>query len=75
MRVRADTPVQEINRALGIELPVSPEYATISGLLMHVSGNIMRVGEQITVADIGFEIVEATARQVKEVRLRLPSAG
>jgi CBS domain containing-hemolysin-like protein len=68
--VRADIPIQELNRALDIELAISPDYATLSGLLMHASGRIMKKGEQTSVEDIACEVIEATPRQVKWVRIR-----
>jgi putative hemolysin len=71
--VRADTPVQEVNRELGIDLPVSLDYTTLSGLLMHRSGRILRAGEELVVDDARIEVVEATPRQVKVVRVHLPS--
>lgn len=71
--VRSTTPVQELNRALGTELPVSPNYSTLSGLLMTASGRIMKVGEELTVEHVKFSVVEASPRQVKLVRMHLPS--
>jgi putative hemolysin len=71
--VRADTPVQEVNRLLGTDLPVSPDYSTLAGLLMHESGQILRAGEELVVDGVRLEVVEATPRQVKRVRLHLPS--
>jgi putative hemolysin len=68
--VRASTPIQDVNRALGTELEVSDEYATLSGLLMHASMRIMRPMEKITLGNVELEVVEATPRQVKLVRLR-----
>jgi len=68
--VRADTSIQDLNRALDVELEVSHEYATLSGLLMHKSMHIMKPGEQLTVDDVRFEVVDATPRQVKLVRIR-----
>jgi putative hemolysin len=73
--LRADTPVQEINRALGTELSVSPDYSTLSGLLMHASGRILRAGEETIVDGVRFEVVEATPRQVKLVRVHLAAAS
>jgi putative hemolysin len=69
--VRADVPIHELNRALGIELPLSSEYATLSGLLMHRSSRIMRKGERLNIAGAELEVLDATARQVKLVRVRL----
>jgi putative hemolysin len=71
--VRADTPLQEVNRRLGTELPGSPDYATLSGLLMHESSRILKTGERLSIDGVQFEVVAATPRQVKMVRVRLPS--
>lgn len=73
--VRADTPVQELNRELGLELPVSPDYSTLSGLLMHTSGKILQVGDETTVDGVRFKVLEATPRQVHRVRILLPPGG
>ncbi|MEO8195095.1 MAG: hemolysin family protein [Thermoanaerobaculia bacterium] len=73
--VRADTPVQEVNRKLGTELSVSSDYSTLSGLLMHESGKILRAGEELLVDGVRFEVIEATPRQVKVVRVHLPSGS
>jgi putative hemolysin len=67
--VRADTPIQEVNRAIGTDFEISHEYATLSGLLMHASARIMRPGERLQLGDVEFEVVEATPRQVKWVRV------
>jgi putative hemolysin len=68
--VRADTPIQDVNRALGTEFETSHEYTTVSGLLMHQSGRIMQAGESLTIDGVALEVVEATPRQVKRVRVR-----
>jgi len=67
--IRADTSIQDLNRELGTDFEVSSEYATLSGLLMHTSGRILKTHERLRVEEIEFEVVEATARQVKLVRV------
>jgi len=69
--VRSDTTIQDLNRALGTSFAVSTDYATLSGLVMHASSRIMSRGETITIGDSELEVVDATARQVKLVRVRL----
>ena len=69
--VRGDTAVQDVNRALGIDLPISTHYATLAGLLMHESARIMRKGEQIAIDGASFEVVDATTRQIKQIRVRV----
>ena len=73
--VRGDTAVQDVNRALGTDLPISADYATLAGLLMHQSARIMREGERLRIDGADFEIVDATARQVKQIRVRVQAAS
>lgn len=76
--VRGDTPVHEMNRALGLELPISSDYTTVAGLLIHQAGKILRTGEQLELSpEVVIEVVEATPRQIKRVRVRTaaPAAG
>jgi putative hemolysin len=72
--VRADTPIQDVNRQLGTALAVSPDYATLSGLLMEASSRIMKPGEQLSIGPVDFEVIDATPRQVKLLRMRFPTA-
>jgi putative hemolysin len=71
--VRSTTPVQELNRGLGIDLPISANYSTLSGLLMTESGRIMKVGEELWIDRSKFVVVDASPRQVKLVRMHLPA--
>lgn len=68
--VRADITIQELNRELKTDFEVSADYATLSGLLMHESGRIMRPGERLTVERLECEVIDATPRHVKLVRAR-----
>jgi putative hemolysin len=71
--VRADALVHELNRELDLDLPESSDYATLGGLLMHMSGCILQKGQRMRLAgNVEAEVVEATKRQVKRVRLHLP---
>ncbi len=72
--VRATTPVQELNRELGTDLPVSAHYSTLSGLLMTETGRIMKIGEEVVIDRARFTVVDASPRQVKLVRIHLPVA-
>jgi putative hemolysin len=72
--VRGDVAVQDVNRALGTDLPISTHYATLAGLLMHESARIMRKGEHVQIDGADFEVVDATVRQVKQIRVHVQAA-
>lgn len=68
-------PVHEINRELGIDLPVGPGFSTLAGLLLHQERIIPAVGARIQLPGaVEAEVVEATSQRVRRVRLRLPAS-
>lgn len=71
------TPVREVNRVLDLELPESPSFSTLAGLCIHLAGHIPEQGTRLTSpAGVVLEIVEATPRRVRLVRLyRAPAAA
>ena len=64
--------VRDVNRALALELPEDPAYATVAGLVIHRLGRIPPAGESFVEEDADFfvEVVESTPRRVAKVRLR-----
>ena len=69
--VRGTTPVHELNRELDLDLPTSPQWSTIAGLLIHQAGEIPIPGQRFTLEDeVEAEVLDATSRGVKVLRLR-----
>ncbi len=68
-RVAGDVPLHEIARQVGRELPAS-ESATLAGLVMELAGAVPQPGTLLEDSGIRFEILEATPRRVRWVRLR-----
>ena len=65
--------VDELNDALGLELPEDPEYDTVSGFVLHVLERIPRTGEKFETHGALFEVLQADARSVGRIRItRLP---
>lgn len=63
--------VREANRALGLELPEGETWSTIGGLCLALAGRIPDAGTRLTVEDgTSLEIVEASSRRVRSVRIR-----
>jgi putative hemolysin len=72
--VRGDTPVREVNRGLGIELPEGDGWSTIGGLCMALAGKVPGAGDSFSVEDgTRLEVVSATERNVGDVRLWPPA--
>lgn len=66
--------VREVNRALELELPEGEAFSTLAGLCMMLAGVIPAPGTRLT-TDNGteLEVVDASARRVKQVRIRPPA--
>jgi putative hemolysin len=69
--VAGTTPVREVNRALGIELPEEGDYNTIAGLALSLAGRVPAVGDVLRLPNgMGLEMVDVTPRRVRTVRVR-----
>jgi putative hemolysin len=70
--VSGDTPIREINRSLDLELPTEGDWNTIAGLCLALAGRVPYAGEVFAVEGaITIEIVDASARRVRTVRIRV----
>jgi putative hemolysin len=70
------TPVRDINRELGFCLPEDGEFTTIAGLCLELAGRIPATGDTLSTRN-GFvlEIVDASPRRVRSVRIRRASTA
>jgi Mg2+/Co2+ transporter CorB len=66
------TPVREINRALGLELPTEGPK-TLNGLILEELRDIPEADVSIKIGDVPMEIVHAQGRVVKTVRIFRPA--
>ncbi|MDB4932028.1 MAG: putative hemolysin [Myxococcaceae bacterium] len=73
--VQGGLAVHVVNRSIDFELPESERYSTLAGLCIVLAGHIPHVGEVVAVpGGASLEVVEASARRVKVVRVRRPAA-
>jgi putative hemolysin len=68
--VDGETPLDEVNARLSLELPVS-EAVTVGGLLLHRLAEIPKVGTTLTVDGARLTVVEATEKEVRKVRIEV----
>jgi len=69
----AAMPVHELARELDLDLPEGESYATLAGLANYLAGRIPAAGERFDLDEgLVLEVVEASPRRVRKVRLRLP---
>ncbi|GAD51272.1 magnesium and cobalt efflux protein CorC [Halarchaeum acidiphilum MH1-52-1] len=62
--VRGEVNVDEVNEALGIELPEGEEFETIAGFIFNRAGRLVEVGETFR-----YENVELRVEQVENTRI------
>jgi CBS domain containing-hemolysin-like protein len=61
--------VRDLNRRLGMNLPVSEAYTTIAGFLMSEAGEILNEGETVRFNGHIFRIEEVEKRRILKVRM------
>ena len=66
------TPVREVNRALGLSLPIDGPK-TLNGLIVEHLQDIPEADVSIKIGDVPLEIVHAQGRTVKTVRIFKPA--
>lgn len=62
--------VRDLNRRLGIKLPVSEAYTTIAGFLMSESGKILKKGDTVKFNRYIFEVEEVERHRIVKVRMK-----
>jgi putative hemolysin len=73
--VRGDVAIRDVNRELGLDLD-EEAAATIAGLCIALAGDIPRPGAELSTSDgTRLEVVEATPRLVRLVRVRPEAPG
>jgi magnesium and cobalt exporter, CNNM family len=61
--------VDEVNDALKLNLPTSPDYETVAGFLLYLIQRIPRAGEVIPYENLRFTVLQMTGRKIERVRV------
>jgi len=71
--VQGVLPLRDLNRALDLSLPEDEDFTTVGGLATVLAGRIPEIGTLLQTEDgTRLEVVDASARRVKSVRVRRP---
>lgn len=65
----AQTRVDEVNEALKLTLPTSPDYETLAGLLLFQIRRIPKEGEVIAYGNLRFTVTKMEERKIARVRV------
>lgn len=61
--------VRDLNKRLGVDVPVSESYTTIAGFLMSKAGQVLETGESVKFNGHIFNIEEVDKRRILKVRM------
>lgn len=62
--------LREVSRELSVDLPDEGSWTTLAGLVLHLAEGMPRVGDKFSLPNgISLEVVDATPRRVKSIRL------
>jgi CBS domain containing-hemolysin-like protein len=67
--IDAQSRVDEVNDALKLKLPTSPDYETVAGFLLFLIQRIPRAGEVIPYENLRFTIIGMSGRKIERVRV------
>jgi putative hemolysin len=73
--VSGHTPIRDLNRVLDLSLPEGEGYSTVAGLCVARIGAVPGPGARLQVGDAELEVVDATPRLVRRLRVRRTNAA
>ena len=73
--VRAETRIEELNRALGASLPDGGDFETLGGLLNSAAGAIPQAGDRFYIGGLELTVVQRDDRRVRTVRIARPKTA
>lgn len=71
--VSGATPVRDVNRMLGFDLPEDGDWTTVAGLCLALAGRVPAAGETLSLPNgVTLEVMDVSPRRVRSVRVRPP---
>jgi len=65
----ADVDIDEVNARLELDLPETPEYNSVGGLILHRIGRLPQVGDSVEVQGLRLTVIDADERRIKRVKI------
>ncbi|OIO98171.1 MAG: hypothetical protein AUK03_01595 [Anaerolineae bacterium CG2_30_64_16] len=67
--IDAQSRIDEVNEALRLALPTSPDYETVAGFLLFLIRRIPRTGDVIAYQDLRFTVLQMAGPKIERVRV------
>lgn len=71
LEIDGRTPIEEINEAMSVDLPVEDDFETMGGLVFHRMGAVPKAGEEVDLGPVHVRILEADDRTVKRLQVQV----
>lgn len=62
--------IDYLNETYDLDLPVSDDYETLAGMILHYYENIPDVGDELTIGNYRIKVLKATDMKLEEVELK-----
>ena len=62
--------IDYLNETYKLDLPVSDDYETLAGMILHYYENIPETGEELLIGDYKIKVLKATDMKLEEVELK-----
>lgn len=62
--------IDYLNETYKLNLPVSDDYETLAGMILHYYENIPEIGEELLIGDYRIKVLKATDMKLEEVELK-----
>ena len=69
--VRGSLPLDRLARLTGRPIQRATDYTSVAGLLLALAGRVPEVGSRFEVDGLAFEVAEASARRIHQVRVTI----
>lgn len=69
--ILSETPIDDINLQIPINLPKTKDYQTIGGMFTYHLGRIPKVGERLSFEDFYLETISSSSRKVDKIRIKI----
>jgi len=69
--IDARVKIDDVNEALGIELPESEDYETVGGFVFSQLGHIPKASESVTFESVELTVQSASERRIERIRVRV----
>lgn len=70
LEVEGRTPIEDVNRALDVHLPVTDDYETVGGLVFHELGKVPEAGDRLELDAVALTVLEADERTVRRLHVQ-----